>query len=236
MLELPPQQHQTDRPISDTRAEQGAFAAAVEHALDRARNCLLSKQAPDGHWCGELQGDSILESEYILLMWILGKENDADLPLIANYLRNIQQPDGGWNLYPGGPADISGTVKGYFALKLMGDNPQSPHMRKARELIWSIGGAEKCNTFTRFYFACLGQVSFNSCPSIPPEVAFLPKWFYFNLYNVSAWTRTMILPLGIVTTLKPIREVPAEKSIRELYIDMEAANRLAEPVRGFPKN
>jgi squalene-hopene/tetraprenyl-beta-curcumene cyclase len=236
MLELPPQHHAGDQPGPTSRADLRAFTAAVDHALDRARNCLLSKQAPDGHWCGELQGDSILESEYILLMWILGKESDPALPLIANYLRNIQQPDGGWNLYPGGPADISGTVKGYFALKLMGDDPQAPHMRRARELIWSLGGAEKCNTFTRFYFACLGQISFSSCPSIPPEVVFLPKWFYFNLYHVSAWTRTMILPLGIVTTLKPVREVPPELGIRELYIDYEAGNRLADPVRGFPKN
>src|SRR5690349_25120546 len=120
MLELPPQEHQPDQAIPEARADHGALAAAVEHALDRARNCLLAKQAPDGHWCGELQGDSILESEYLLLMWILGKENDPDLPLIANYLRNLQQRDGGWNLFPGGPADLSGTVKAYFALKLMG--------------------------------------------------------------------------------------------------------------------
>ena len=208
----------------------------LDSAIDRAAEALLAKQAPGGWWVGELQGDSILESEYLLLKWILGQENDPDLPLIANFLRRLQNEDGGWGLYPGGPADISGTVKAYFALKLMGDDPEAEHLAKARRLIRSLGGAEKCNTFTRFYFACLGQISFNSCPSIPPEIVFLPKWFYFNLYHVSAWTRTMILPLGIVTTLKPIRQIPDRLGISELYLDRAAANVLGVPSHGFPKS
>ncbi|HSU65577.1 MAG TPA: squalene--hopene cyclase, partial [Tepidisphaeraceae bacterium] len=209
---------------------------AFDRALDKAKAALLSIQKPDGHWCGELQGDSILESEYILLKWILAQENDPALPKITNYLRGIQMDNGGWNLFPGGPADISATVKGYFALKLMGDDPNAPHMVCCRELVRSMGGAEKCNSFTKFYFACLGQISFNACPAIPPEIVLLPKWFYFNLYHVSAWTRTMILPLGIVTTFKPVRPIPASLRIDELYLDPEAANRLDKPAPGFPRN
>ena len=109
-------------------------------------------------------------------------------------------------------------------------------MTRARELILNMGGAEKCNTFTKFYFAALGQISYESCPAIPPEIVFLSRRIYFNLYNVSAWTRTMILPLGIVTTLRPVRKLPAEMGIAELYINLEAANRLAAPVRGIPRN
>ena len=154
----------------------------------------LLLQNRQGYWVGELQGDSILESEYLLLKFILGQETDPDLPKIANYLRNLQNPDGGWSLFPGGPSDLSGTVKAYFALKLMGDDPDAPHMHRARRVVLSLGGAEKCNSFTKFYFAALGQISYDACPSIPPEIVFLPKWFYFNLYHVSAWTRTMILP------------------------------------------
>jgi squalene-hopene/tetraprenyl-beta-curcumene cyclase len=199
---------------------------AIEAAFEKAKAALLSLQKPDGHWCGELQGDSILESEYILLMWILGLEADPALRKITNYLRSLQMVNGGWNLFPGGPADISGTVKGYFALKLMGDDPKSPHMIRSRDLIRSMGGAEKCNSFTKFYFACLGQISFDACPAIPPEIVLLPKWFYFNLYNVSAWTRTMILPLGIVTTFKPVRKIPDQLRIDEVYVDQIAANRL----------
>src|SRR5271169_5925588 len=194
-------------------------AAKVNHAIDGALAALLSRQAEAGYWVGELQGDSILESEYILLKFILGQENEPELAKIATYLRRLQQPDGGWNLFPGGAADLSGTVKGYFALKLMGDESNAPHMARARELIRSKGGAEKCNSFTKFYFAALGQISYDACPSIPPEIVFLPKWFYFNLYHVSAWTRTMILPLGLVTTLRYTRPLSREMGIDELYLD-----------------
>src|SRR5689334_7783346 len=231
MLELPTEGPQPAQPTATT-----ALARSVDHAITHARAALIAKQDPRGFWVGELQGDSILESEFILLKWILSQESDPDLPLIANYLRRLQQPDGGWNLFPGGPADLSGTVKAYFALKLMGDDPAAPHMVKARELVRRLGGAEGCNSFTKFYFACLGQISFDACPSIPPEIVFLPKWFYFNLYHVSAWTRTMILPLAIVVTMRPVRRLPEHLGISELYLDRAAANRLAEPVRGWPRN
>ncbi len=192
-----------------------------------------------GYWVGELQGDSILESEYILLKFILGQESDEpalaeDRQLSARACNKTT--DGGWSLYPGGPSDLSGTVKAYFALKLMGDDPSSPHMQTARRVILSLGGAEKCNSFTKFYFAALGQISYDACPSIPPEIVFFPKWFYFNLYNVSAWTRTMILPLALVTTLRYTRKMPAKLGISELYIDRAAANRLADPPRGIPRS
>jgi squalene-hopene/tetraprenyl-beta-curcumene cyclase len=217
------------------REISGHAPSPVELAAAKAQACLLSMQDATGFWRGELQGDSILESEYLLMKFILGQEDDSELPLIANYLRGLQQPDGGWNMYPGGKADISGTVKGYFALKLMGDLPDAPHMVRARKLILAMGGAERCNTFTKFFFACLGQISFDACPSIPPEIVLLPKWFFFNLYNVSAWTRTMILPLGIVTTFRYTRTLRPEQGIRELYIDWEAANRLsAVPPSGIP--
>src|SRR3954451_21537450 len=221
MLELPPEAPSA-RPVGASRVGR-----SVDHAITHARAALIAKQDPRGFWVGELQGDSILESEYILLKWILSQETDPDLPLITNYLRKLQQPDGGWNLFPGGPADLSGTVKAYFALKLMGDDPAAPHMSKARELIRRLGGAEGCNSFTKFYFACLGQISFDACPSIPPEIVYLPKWFYFNLYHVSAWTRTMILPLGLVTTLRPLRKLPGHLGLSEvgLRAEVEGAGR-----------
>src|SRR4051812_34593284 len=208
----------------------------VERCLARAKSALLAKQDPKGFWCGELQGDSILESEYILLKFILGQESDPDLPLIANYLRSLQQPDGGWNMYPGGANDLNGTVKAYFALKLMGDDPTAPHMRAARDVVRGLGGAENCNSFSKFYFAALGQISYNACPSIPPEIALLPKFLYFNLYAVSAWSRTMILPLAIVSTLRPIRQLPDHLGMRELYRDYSKANTPVGRLKFLPRS
>src|SRR4029077_16904928 len=110
----------------------------VEQALRRATECLIAKQDQAGFWVGELQGDSILESEYILLKFILAQDDDPELPPIGNYLRSLQADHGGWCLFPGGPADLSGTVKAYFALKLLGDAPSAPHMAKAREVIHKL--------------------------------------------------------------------------------------------------
>ena len=116
---------------------------AVEDTFERARAALLNRQNPQGYWVGELQGDSILESEYILMKFILSQENAPELPRIANYLRSLQRPGGGWSLFPGGADDLSGTVKGYFALKLIGDHVDAPHMVAARRIIRDLGGRRK---------------------------------------------------------------------------------------------
>jgi squalene-hopene/tetraprenyl-beta-curcumene cyclase len=171
----------------------------VATALSSAVERLLEMQDPEGYWCAELEGDSILQSEYILLKWIVEQEDDPRLPKIAAYLRKQQRPeDGAWVQYPGAKPDLSATVKAYFALKLMGDDLDAPHMRKARDLVLRLGGAERCNTYSKFYLAALGQMHYDSVPAVPPEMVLLPRWFYFHLDKVSAWSRTMIMPLAIV--------------------------------------
>ncbi|MCC7146682.1 MAG: squalene--hopene cyclase [Phycisphaeraceae bacterium] len=208
-------------------ADWPALARKAKNHLDQAVANLLGQQFQDGYWCAELEGDSILESEYILLKWIIQEESDPRLPLIANYLRKIQRPeDGAWVQYPGAQPDLAATVKGYFALKLMGDSPDLPHMLRARALIRRLGGAERCNSFTKFYLAALGQCGYAAVPSIPPEIVFLPKWFYFHLDKVSAWTRTMITPLSIVATHRPTRRLPSELGIDELYVDPKLRHKL----------
>jgi len=198
-------------------------------SLQRGIDHLLSLQAEDGHWCAELEGDSILQSEYLMMKWIIHQEDDPRLPRIADYLRQQQQEDGAWVQYPGGKPDLSATVKGYFVLKLMGDprdNIDAPHMTKARELILSMGGAERANSYSKFFLACLGQISYSAIPSIPPQIVYLPKWFYFHLDKVSAWTRTMITPLSIVTSHKPVRQLPKELHIDELYVSEKTRHQL----------
>jgi len=199
----------------------------ARRSLDRAIDRLMVEQRPEGYWCAELEGDSILESEYILLKWIIEQEDDPKLPQIANYLRKLQRgDDGAWVQYPGAPPDLSATVKGYFALKLNGDDVDAPHMKQARELIRKLGGAEQCNSYTKFYLAALGQISYDAVPSIPPEIVYLPNWFYFNLDKVSAWTRTMITPLSVVRSYAPVRKIDEALGIDELYVDQEARHRL----------
>jgi squalene-hopene/tetraprenyl-beta-curcumene cyclase len=206
----------------------------IRAAVQAAQRALGSLQKKDGHWCAELEGDSILQSEYLLMKWILRQEREplvdgrpgTTLRKIVEQLRSQQRPDGGWGQFPGSGIDISGSVKGYFCLKLAGDSPDAPHMKRAREVILRMGGAECCNSFTNFYLACLGQISWNAVPSIPPEMVWMPRWFYFHLDKMSAWSRTMLLPLAIVTVLRPTRQLDAQQGIDELFVSQQARHRL----------
>ncbi|MEX0979103.1 MAG: prenyltransferase/squalene oxidase repeat-containing protein, partial [Pirellulales bacterium] len=144
----------------------------------------------------ELEGDTILESEYILLLAFLGQHTSDVALKAARYILAQQLDGGGWTTYPGGPMDTSGSVKAYFALKLTGHDPSSAPMQRARRAILAHGGADAVNSFTRFYLALLGQISYEQCPAVPPEALLLPAWFPINLYRISAWSRTIVVPLS----------------------------------------
>ena len=221
----------SDQPPGDWESGPRLF----RENLRRAIGALTRLQHADGHWRGELEGDSILASEYILMKFVLGQEREpmvdgrpglGVLGRIGNHLRSLQRSDGGWGQYPGSGNDLSATVKAYFALKLLGDDPDSEPMKQARRVVLRGGGAERCASFTNFYLACLGQISYRAVPEIPPEIVFLPQWFYFNLWRVSAWTRTMIMPLAIVSAVRPTRRLPASMGIDELFVDQRRRHRL----------
>ncbi len=192
---------------------------SIEVALERARARLLNLQKPDGHWCGELQGDTILESEYVLLMAFLGRESDPNVHKAARYIQTQQRPDGAWSCYPGGPVDVSVSVKAYFALKICGHAEDDPILLRACRLIREAGGAFACNSFTKFYLALLGQYPYDNCASVPPEMMFLPTWFPGNIYSMSSWTRTIVVPLAIFSAHRPMRKLPDAFGIRELFLD-----------------
>jgi squalene-hopene/tetraprenyl-beta-curcumene cyclase len=210
------------------------WAEEVAGAVERGRRGLLARQESDGHWCGELEGDTILESEFVLLLAFLGRRDDPRMRLAANYLRARQLPGGGWPNYPGGPAEVSVSVKAYFALKIAGDGVDEPHMRRAAEVIRSLGGAEGTNSFTRFYLALLGQLPYSACPSVPAEIILLPRWFFFNVYAMSAWSRTIFVPLSVVDAYKPVTQLPESMHIRELFLEPpETPHRPAKPTKAW---
>jgi squalene-hopene/tetraprenyl-beta-curcumene cyclase len=191
-------------------------AARLSEAITLGRRGLVDRQQPDGHWVGELEGDSILESEYVLLMAFLGRERGETVRMVAEYLRRQQTPEGGWSIYPGGPAEVSASVKAYLALKIMGHSPDEPQMRRAAAVIRGLGGTARCNSFTKFYLALLGQIPYDRCPAVPPELILLPLWCYVNIYAMSAWSRTILVPLSIASAYKPVRKLPEGLGIREL--------------------
>jgi squalene-hopene/tetraprenyl-beta-curcumene cyclase len=205
----------TAEPVSE---RDTAWFEELAGTVDRGRAGLLARQQPDGHWVGELEGDTILESEFVLLLAFLGKLDDPRIKFAANYLLKHQQPAGGWANYTDGPAEISVSVKAYFALKIAGHSTDEPHMKRAAGVIRALGGAEATNSFTRFYLALLGQVPYSACPSVPAEIILLPRWFYFNVYALSAWSRTIFVPLSVVDAHKPVTHLPEAMHVRELFL------------------
>ena len=203
-------------PASSYRCFLGAGDAAG-HRRAPGNGCSTSSR-PTARWCAELEGDTILESETILLWAFLGLEHTPLARRAAAYLIEKQLPDGGWAMYPGGGVAISGSVKAYFALKLTGHDPSAEYMQRARRAILAHGGADAVNSFTRFYLALLGQISYAQCPAVPPEMVLLPKWFPVNLYAVSSWSRTIIVPLSIISALQPVRRIEPARGIRELFL------------------
>lgn len=197
----------------------------MPQAIRAAWRWLLAAQKPDGHWCGELEGDTILESEYVLVLHFLGRLDDPRVRKAARYLRGRELDSGGWAIYPGGPPEVSASVKAYLALKLAGDDPGAPHMRLARERIRELGGIEGCNSFTKIYLAICGQYDWWRCPAVPPEMILLPRWVYFNIYEISSWSRAIVVPLSVIWALRPVRPVPAGTGIDELLVEVVPGER-----------
>jgi squalene-hopene/tetraprenyl-beta-curcumene cyclase len=190
----------------------------IQDGIERTQRHLLEIQQEDGHWCGELEGDTILESEYVLTMHFLGRTGEDRVRKAANYIRHKQLATGGWGIYPGAAADVSASAKAYFVLKLVGDDPDAPHMAAARLAIRGLGGLDACNSFTKIYLAIFGQYDWERCPSVPPELVLFPRWFYINIYEMSSWSRGILVPLSIISSRKPHCEVPESANIAELRV------------------
>jgi squalene-hopene/tetraprenyl-beta-curcumene cyclase len=198
------------------RAPQPTLLA---RGIDAALAAVLAEQMPDGHWVYELEADATIPAEYVLMVHFLGEPPDAALEAkIGRHLRRVQGAHGGWPLFHGGAYDPSASVKAYFALKMIGDPVDAPHMARAREAILAHGGAEQSNVFTRYLLALYGVVPWDAVPAMPVEIALLPGWFPFHLTKVSYWTRTVLTPLLVLGALKPRARNPRAVGIDELFL------------------
>ncbi|MGA2053950.1 MAG: squalene--hopene cyclase [Bradyrhizobium sp.] len=192
---------------------------ALKASIDSATQGMLGCRQADGHWVFELEADCTIPAEYVLLAHYLGEPADTVLEAkIANYLRRIQGAHGGWPLVHEGDFEMSASVKAYFALKMIGDSIDAPHMVRAREAIHARGGAIKSNVFTRFMLALFGVTTWRSVPVLPVEITLLPLWFPFHLNRISYWARTTLVPLLVLAALKPRAKNPKGVGIDELFL------------------
>ena len=212
---------QTIEDLISGKASIKSTVPPLEFVINRAQISLLAKQDKKGYWSSPLRADTTLESDMITLYAFMGwLESKKDkVRKFANFILSRQQADGGWNIYTNGPSEISATVKAYWALKIAGHTADQPYMQKAKEKITALGGIHAVNTYSKFYMALFGIYDWKGAPAIPPELMLFPKWFYFNIYEMSSWTRAIVIPLSIVWAKKKKSKVvlPKNAQLDELF-------------------
>jgi squalene-hopene/tetraprenyl-beta-curcumene cyclase len=207
----------------DTRA----LVSACNRTAERAAAALLDMQYADGYWWGELTADSTLESDWILLqLWlhppVNGVWNPPTRPQVEKAVRSIlarQLPDGGFNVYPKGPSDVSASVKAYFALKLAGIPASDERLIRLRDRILALGGIQAANSYVRVNLSLFDLYPSEGVPSVPPEMILLGR----VIYEMSSWTRTIVIPLAVVKALNTGRPVPAGFDLQELFVPGKSA-------------
>src|SRR5437588_7169580 len=214
------------RPVQMVFGKIDDIASRVAAAVDGARRFLFAAQEPDGYWCGELEADTTLESDYILLHTLLGTRDEERLQKAAREILRHQNDDGGWPIYHGGPSNVSASVKAYFGLKLTDYKADDPILVRARECIQNLGGVTAANTFTKIYLCFLGQYDYDAVPAIPPEIVLFPNWFWFNIYEISSWSRAILVPLSICYAKKPLKKIPDEMGVEELFVGGRDKSRM----------
>jgi squalene-hopene/tetraprenyl-beta-curcumene cyclase len=208
----------SDTTIDTLPPARDKFDPALEQHIRAATDAVLAEQRPDGHWVYELEADATIPAEYVLMVHYFAEEPNLELERkVGVYLRRIQGAHGGWPLFHEGAFDMSASVKAYFALKMIGDDINAPHMRRARDAMLARGGAVKSNVFTRALLSLYGVVPWKSVPVMPVEIMLLPKWFPFHIDKISYWARTVIVPLLVLQALKPKAINPRGVTIDELF-------------------
>jgi squalene-hopene/tetraprenyl-beta-curcumene cyclase len=189
----------------------------VDAAIQRSQERLLGVQAAAGYWVGDLEADATITSEYLLLRHLLGTvDRDLERRGVAS-LRERQGDDGSWPLYEAGAGDLSATIKAYFALKLAGVPPEDPALFRARDFILVRGGPTQANVFTKITLALFGQYPWGGVPAMPIEIMLLPRWSYFNIWEISYWSRTVLIPLLVVMDRRPVHRPPHGLGLDELW-------------------
>ncbi len=190
----------------------------LDRVIAEATAALKKRKRADGHWVFDLEADATIPAEYIMLNHYLDELEPAVEAELADYIRSIQEEHGGWPLFHRGDFDMSATVKAYYALKLVGDDIDAPHMQRAREAVLARGGPEKANVFTRYALALFGEVPWRAVPVMPVELMLAPEWFPITIFRISYWSRTVVAPLLILAALKPLAKNPRRVRIQELFV------------------
>ncbi len=208
----------TDEPSqtgTDVRGE------ALDRSIERSREFLLSCQDEEGYWVDELEANVTISAELIFFMHFTDRLDSVKQDQIVKYILHLQREDGSWPLFYGGLCDINSTVEAYMALKMAGLPADQEEMVRARQAIFANGGIKKTRVFTKMFLAMFGQVSWDDCPAVPVEIILFPHGFFFNIYEISSWSRGTVVPLSVVRSLEPVHELPAGRDVQELFTEKD---------------
>lgn len=190
----------------------------LDDGIERAVEWLARHQEPEGFWVGKLESNSCIEAEWILAMHFLGIKDDPKFAGVVRAVLNEQRGDGAWEVYHDAPAgDINATVECYAALRAAGFGPDEEPLRKARQWIFAHGGLKNVRVFTRYWLALIGEWPWDETPALAPEIIYLPSWCPLNIYDFASWARATLVPLSILSIRQPVRPLPADRRLDELF-------------------
>jgi squalene-hopene/tetraprenyl-beta-curcumene cyclase len=190
---------------------------AISDAVQKAHHYFMQSQHPDGYWWFELESNVTITAEYLMLLAFVGIEENEKIAKMATHILSDQRDDGTWAIHKGGKGDISTSVEAYFALKLAGYTAEDPRLDRARRFILSHGGLAKTRVFTKIFLALFGQYDWKAIPSVPVEIMLLHPWFPLSIYSLSSWARATFVPLSVVLDAKPVKAIPEERGVSELF-------------------
>ena len=205
----------------------------LDEAIEKSQDYHFSTQYPDGYWVEELQGNSTITAELIFFFHFMGIKDPERVEKVANFLLKYQQEDGSWPLFFGGSGDLSTSMEAYMALKMAGISADRDEMKRARKFIMENGGVRGCRVFTKIFMAMLGQCSWDPVPSMPVEIMLTPNWFYFNVHEMSSWSRGTVVPLLVIYAFKPVYPVAEELGIKELFTGADRNLSVKSKKSGF---
>lgn len=194
------------------------FAAKVHSTIERAQRALLANQHPEGYWQAPLEANAEMNAEFIIFNRFMGVSEPALEAKLQRHLLDLQQPDGSWNLFPGGEGDLSTSIETYAALKLSGLRAGDEQMMQARRWILARGGIARSGTLARFYLAAMNQVPWDCTTALPVEWILTPNWLPVNIYELSSWARATVTALMLLRAGRPVVEVDWRDGVLELYI------------------
>ena len=201
----------------DTPKDQNKKTGSVRDTIKKAIDWIKPRQSPDGMWCAPLETNCCMEAQWILAMHFIDFD-DPKKPKVIQYILDRQREDGSWDVYYGSEhGDINTTLECYFALRISGFDPDDAVLAKARKWLIENKWTERIRVFTKYWLALFGQWPWAHTPVLPPEIMFLPSWCPFNIYDFAAWARATMMPISILTVRRPVKELPEDLQLDELF-------------------